>query len=341
MTFPSGALDLALFLESDRMGFLQSGLVQENLDNQQDVVLQERARGYDRPNGRDWDALTKLQFAAGHPYHNPVIGTVADIEGFELSAVQGFYEKHYRPQNAVLGLVGNFDSDEALARIEHWFGDVPDNGEPEDRVSMPEGFAYVPADGLLEDEVEERTVYLSWATAPTLHPDEPALDLLSMLLSWGRGTRLDDRLYYKSKLATDNGAYASTSEIDGHFIAYASTNKKSVKKVAKVMEKEILALVGDPPTDEELQRARKALRAYALDALELPERRVEILVDCHRQTGDANCPAAEWEKYEAVTSEDIVRVVETYFVPERRVTLSVVPTGQGGGLKGAERVELP
>ncbi|MEZ4238392.1 MAG: insulinase family protein [Myxococcota bacterium] len=130
MSFPSGALDLALFLESDRMGFLDAGLTAENLENQQKVVLQERAESYAEPNGRDSDAMDRLSWPDGHTYHHPVIGTVADVEGFTLEGVRGFWGAHYRPSNAVLAIVGNFDADEALARVRHWFSDVLDRGGP-------------------------------------------------------------------------------------------------------------------------------------------------------------------------------------------------------------------
>ena len=114
MTFPSGALDLALFLESDRLGFLDAGLDPENLANQQQIVLQERAEGYAEPNGRDTDVLMRLLFPPDHPYHHPTIGTVAAIEGFDLDGVRAFWERHYRPNNAALVLVGRFDTDHAL-----------------------------------------------------------------------------------------------------------------------------------------------------------------------------------------------------------------------------------
>ncbi|NCG19563.1 MAG: hypothetical protein GWP91_11200, partial [Rhodobacterales bacterium] len=218
MTFPSGALDLALFLESDRLAFLDSGLTDENVANQQLVVLQERNQGFSEPNGRDWDAVSRLTYATDHPYHHPVIGTVADVEGFQTEAVNGFWRKHYRTQNAVLTLVGNFDKAEALERVQHWFSDVPDAGPPEARVTenTPAG-ERVNANGVLEDDVEERTLYEVWNTVGARHDDAPALDVLGNVLSYGRGTPLDDALYYEKNLANDEGAFQYSSEISGQF----------------------------------------------------------------------------------------------------------------------------
>ena len=183
MTFPSGALDLALFLESDRLGFLDAGLTPENLANQQKVVLQERAEGYAEPNGRDEDSIGRIFFAPDHPYHHPVIGTVADIEGFGLEGTRGFWDAHYRTRNAVLVLVGNFDVEAATERVRHWFSDVPDRGDALQRTAAPAPSGATGRVGLVEDDVEERTVYLTWETVDELHPDAPALDVLAQILS--------------------------------------------------------------------------------------------------------------------------------------------------------------
>jgi len=340
MVFPSGALDLALFLESDRMGFLLEGLTAENLDNQQHVVLQERAEGYAAPNGRDLDALSRLQFPEGHPYHHPVIGTVADVDGFQLQAVRDFWTRHYRPRNAVLGLVGHFDTEEVLARVAYWFADVPDPGPPEPRTARAEVPA-APRQGLLEDDVEDWSMYLSWQTVPRGHPDEPALDLLGWILVGGRGTRLDDRLYYDHSLVVDDDAWHQVNEIDGQFVITASADAPRLPRLERIVEREMGRLARKPPSVEEVERARRQVKSMVLDALEQPAERAEWLVDCQRLWGTPDCLVGEWARYEAVTPEDVQQAVRTYFVPERRVTLSVIPRGLGGALQGAEPVELP
>lgn len=340
MSFPSGALDMALFLESDRLGFLDAGIVPDNVKNQQLVVLQERNEGYADPHGRDYDALTRLLFPKGNPYHVPVIGTVADIEGFEADKVLDFWKRHYRPRNAVLALVGNFESDKALERIRYWFSDVPDVGPALPRATSTEVRA-TRTDGYLQDAVEDRTVYLAWPTVPLGHPDEPALDLLGNVLSNGQGTRLADRLYYDSSLALDQGAFFYGSEIDGSFIAVASSPKTPLARLAKEIEKVIADVVRHPPTDAELSRAKKSVRSGLLDALEDPMSRARIYTDCHVQTGAPNCLSAEWDRYEKVTAADITRVITTWIKPETRVSLSVVPEGDRRFLRGATAVELP
>ncbi len=338
MKFPSGALDVGLFLESDRMAFLNAGLTQENLDNQQDVVLQERARGFDQPNGRDWDALAVLQYP-GHGYGHSVIGTIDDVSTFEIEAVTGFWKKHYRPDNAVLGLVGNFDKAQARERVEFWFKDVPAVEAPE-RV-QPEPYAYTAQYGLVEDKVEDRTLYLVWGTVPHGHADGPALDVASMVLSGGRGTRLSDALYYESKLAVDEFIYPYSMDREGVFVIGASTTKGSLKPIEKAIHKQVDSLVSSPASADELKRAKKAIRSGMLNEMEAPLDRVSQLVWCQRIYGKPDCLSEEWAKIDAVTAADVSRVIETYFIPERRTALSVVPMGGKGALKGSLPVELP
>ncbi len=341
-TFPSGALDLALFLESDRMGFLDAGLNDENVANQRLVVLQERNQGYAEPNGRDWDALSRLTYAHDHPYHHPVIGTVADVEGFEAEAVKDFWLRHYRTRNAVLVLVGAFDKEKALERVEHWFSDVPDRGEPEPRVVDP--VPYVEPGhrhGVVEDDVGERTVYLVWPSVHDLHPDAAPLLLLGEVLSGGRGTRMDDALYYNKDVASDHGAFQYSSELSGQFIAYGTHHKTPLKKLHKKILGLTRSLDDQPPTEAELDRARRGLRAYLLNQLEAPWNRAEQLTSCYLRQGDANCLTEEWARIEAVTVEDLQRVARTYLVEVEPQTLSVIPRGDNGALSGAVAVELP
>lgn len=341
-SFPSAALDVALFLESDRLGFLDAGLTQENLENQQKVVLQERAEGYAEPNGRDDDSLSRIFWPEGHPYHHPVIGTVADINGFKLDAVRSFWERHYRPRNAVLVVVGNFETSKALERVKYWFSDVPDRGEPAARAAQPPAISWPkPPSGLVEDDVEERTLYLAWPTVHELDPDAPALELLSYILSSGQGTRLDDPLYYKSKLASNVGAYHYPGDIGGMFVVYASSPTTSLVKLQSKATKVLSQIRSAPPSQAEVDRARQQIRGGLLDALERPEFKAQALADCYRQRGKPDCLGEDFARYQAVTPADIQRVAEKYLSPAP-ATLSNVPRGDAASaLPGAVAVELP
>jgi predicted Zn-dependent peptidase len=337
--FPAGALDLTLFLESDRLGYLQPGLTDENLANQQQVVLQERARGYNEPNGRDWDALSRLLFTKGHPYHVPVIGTISDIENVKLKGVKSFFTRHYRPDNAVLGMVGNFETEQALARIQHWFSDVPSLPAEAERVTEV-ARPRTPAQGVLHDaQVEDSTLYLAWRTVPTGHEDDAALSVARWILSGGRGTRLDDALYYKREVVDDNGVFFYTGDIDGLFLVYATLSEPKLARPKRLIRKVLDKVSRKPPSEAELKRAKRSIRNRVLASLETPRDRAGTLVECTRLFGTPDCVREQMRQVDAVTAEQVVQVMERWLTPEHMVQLAVVP--EGIEVPESTEVELP
>lgn len=340
MTFPSGASELALFLESDRLGFLSSGVTEENVANQRAVVLQERAEGYAAPHGRDWDAFSRLLWPVGHPYHVPVIGTVADVDGFTVEGTRDFWQRHYRPDNVILALVGNFDAAEMQERVAFWFSDVPAKPAQE-RPRAPLPPPATAGNGVLEDAIEDWGLWMGWATPDARHPDAAALQVLSYILSYGRGTRLDDALYFEKRIANETWAWLSPGELSSPFLLYAGAVKPRIPRMAAVMEDVLADIIARPPTEDELKRTHAVMLAAWLDSLESPEDRAEHLTDCMAWYGKPDCLADAWAEVAAVTAEDVVRVTQTWLTPERRTTLSVIPQGRGGALPGARPVELP
>lgn len=345
MTFPSGALDRALFLESDRLGWLDAGLSDENVRNQQKIVLQERAEGYAEPNGRDWDIASRLIFPDGHPYQNPVIGTVKDVEGFQTEAVRDFWRRHYTANNAVLVLVGNIKPASAMDTVRQWFSDLPSVPPPAvpavPRSTEPRPSTVTAKAAVIEDDVDTRTLYLQWPTVQQRHSDEAALKILSYILSNGHGTRLDDALYYAHPVTSGISAYQQAQEVAGSFFISASSPTVPLARIEKKIRAVLDGLSSDPPTQAEVVRAQTALRASMLDALEAPESIAEQVADCWRVTGHANCVTDDWARYQAVTPADVQRVAQQYLLTITPNTLSNVPRGDKGALPGAVVVELP
>ena len=341
MVFPAGALDLALFLESDRMAWLDAGLTEAAIANQKDVVLQERDEGYGEPNGRDFDALDRISWPDTHPYAHPVIGTVADVRGFSREGVVAFWRAHYRPRNAVLVLVGDLQPDAAFAQVAHWFSDVPDVGPAGARsVSPSTPVAGPPRLGRIEDDVTERTVYLSYPTVPVGHPDAPALEVLSWVLVNGRGTRLDERLYYDD-LATSDEAWSDARAIAGRFVISASSARTRLGRLVSVVDRELSRLPAEPPSPAELDRAKDAIRSMVRDGVEAPDGRAEAVAECWVTYGRPDCLDTASAATDAVTAADLVRVAQTWLRPEARSALSVVPRGDRGALRGSVDVDLP
>ena len=274
-----------------------------------------------------------------------MIGTIEDVEGFELASVTDFWRRWYSPSNAILVLVGNFEEAEALERVQHWFSDVPPRPAAE-RVSKdfegPRDPTDLPArEGVVFDEVPDRTRFLTWAIPGVSHADSEALEVLSWVLSGGRGTRLEDALYYERNLTTDATAYAWASDLDGSFIVEATTNKKRTTAVDRVTRRVIDSLVDEPPTALELDRAKKSIYAGLADSMEMPEGRAEQLAECMRITGEPNCLESRWARVEAVTAEDVQRVAATWLAEANQVGLTVLPHEARGFDADATVVELP
>jgi zinc protease len=264
---------------------------------------------------------------------------VADIEGVSLDTVKGFFKRHYRPQGAVLGLVGHFDTDKALERLKFWFQDVPGTPRDKPRLIQFDG----PREGnrgwMKDPQVDDTNLYVGWRTVPKGHPDEIPLQVAAWVLSGGRGTRLDDKVYYKSNLAVDDGVYAWSSELDGVFLAYATVDGTPLAKMEKIILKEIMRLIKKPPTEDELHRAKRSIRNNVMKNLELPADRVGILVECTRLMGSPDCLQEQLNTLDNVSTDDVIEAVLRWLNPDKRVVLSVVPNDVE--VVGGTKVELP
>lgn len=338
--FPSGALDLALFLETDRLATLGEALSQESLDNQISVVLREREQGYSAPHGRDFDALSRLIYPASHPYHVPVIGTRADIEGAELPQVLAFVERWVRPAHATLAIVGRVDVQEALDRARWWFSDVPVSEPITRQPASPPPRHQDLQRGLLSSHVEDSTLHLAWPSVPVTHDDALSLWVAATVLSDGRGTRIDD-LAQRGWIRSAR-AQAWSGEIDGLFVVSGTTASPArLARLERRLLGEVRGLVDRPPSEAELQRARRRLRRRLLLSLERPDRRAQALLDCVRSFDDPDCTRLQAERLEALRPSDIAEAVERLLSsPGGR--LWVVPHGSEDTAPEAARpVELP
>ena len=328
---PTGALELALWMESDRMGYLLPALTQPKFANQRDVVLNERRQNYEnRPYGLAPMALLAALFPEDHPYHWTTIGEIADLQRVQLDEVRAFFRRYYHPANASIALAGDVDGDEALALVERYFGDI----DPGDVVEPVRASAGLPDDVRIrfEDRVELPRLYLAWLTPAMFADGDADLDLATDLLANGKTSRLYRRLVFDERIATDVSASQNSREIAGYSqITATAAPGHTLAELETAIFEEIARLAADGPTDEEIERGRVQAEAQFMF-------RLQTVGGFGGKSDQLNAynvflrdPAyfdRDLARYQLVTSASLREAVERYVDPRRRVTLSIVPEGR-------------
>ncbi|MBW4332208.1 insulinase family protein [Stakelama sp. CBK3Z-3] len=267
-TVPRGALDTALFLESDRMGHLLGAVTKPKLDVQRGVVQNEKRQGDNQPGGLiDYDVYATL-FPEGHPYHHTTIGSMADLDAASLETVKGWFRDHYGPNNAVLVLAGDIDLPAAKTLVTKYFGDIPRGPQSHPaEADVPTLSAPVHKD--FKDQVANTTIARLWAVPGMLSKDAPALDLTASVLGGLASSRLDNMLVRDEKLAVSVSAGFEEFERVGVFEVKAVV-KPGVdpETVGKRVDAIIADLISKGPTEAELQRAKTDDVANTIRGLE-------------------------------------------------------------------------
>ena len=330
---PTSALELALWMESDRMGYLLPALTDAKFSNQRDVVLNERRQNYEnRPYGLAPMAMLSALFPPDHPYHWTTIGEIADLNAVQLDEVQAFFRRYYHPANASLALAGDIDADDALALVRTYFDDL-EPGEPVDTVRAD---AALSSDVRIyfEDRVELPRLYLAWLTPAMFAQGDADLDLGTDLLANGKTSRLYRRLVFEERIATDVSAAQNSREIGGYAqLTATAAPGHSLGEIERVILEEIARLATDGPTDDEIQRGRVQAEAQFMF-------RLQTVGGFGGKSDQLNAynvflrdPAyfdRDLQRYQAVTADSLTQAIARYLDPARRVTLSVVPQGRAG-----------
>jgi zinc protease len=284
-TLPAAQLELGLWLESDRLGFLLEGLTPEKLENQRQVVMNERRQRVDnQPYGRASERLFELLFPEPHAYRWPVIGWMEDIEAATLGEVRAFFSTYYTPGNAVLSLVGDFDPPEALAAVERWFGELP-AGAPAPRVHAPLPPLAEERRGRMTDRVQLPRIYLAFRTEPFGTPGWWAASLAAETLADGKSSPLYDDLVVDRELAQDLTAYVYPTEEVGVFVAIATARPGvEIERLEARLRQHFARLSGagngaDPAWDveTELHRARSRALVSIHSDLQTVDHRADLL----------------------------------------------------------------
>ena len=326
---PSNSLELALFLESDRMGYLLETMTPKTVDAQRDVVKNERRQSYEnRPYGMADIVLNEMLYPEGHPYRWPVIGYMEDLTAASYDDVVAFFKSYYPPSNASLVVAGDIDNAKARALVEKWFSDVKLGQNPEP-MTIPGVALKGVQKKTIADRVQLPRLYLAWLTPRHFEPGDAALDVVADVLAGGKNSRLYKRLVYDMEIAQDVAAVQASAALSSSFQIVATPRPgHTVEEIQKVIDEEIATLRREQPSTREVERSLNQIEASFYNRMERVGGfggKADQLNGYYTATGDPDWFNEDVSRYRALSASDIPAAADRFLPRDRRVELTVVP----------------
>lgn len=324
-SLPSNYLELALWLESDRMGFLLDGLTQEKLDNQKEVVMNERRQRYEnQPYGLSWEKLFNAIFPKNHPYSWPTIGWMNDISNFELNDIRNFFRTYYMPNNAALAIGGNFEIEKTKRLVEKYFGEIA-NGLSIPEIIVPQTQLQEISKVVHEDNVQLSRIYFAWHTDKAFSKDDAALDLLSDILTSGKSSRLFKTLVFDKQISQDIYSFQYSARLAGSFIIVSTVKPGiTIEKIKEVIFDEIKNLINNGIQIDELERAKNSIKSSFIYSLQKLDTVTDHLNHYNYFLGEPNSFSFDMNRYDSTTIDDVVNAAKKYLT-QPYVELNVIP----------------
>jgi zinc protease len=334
---PSNALDVALFLESDRMGYLLDAMPPKVVDGQRDVVKNERRENYENaPYGMASIVLGELLYPAGHPYRWPTIGHMEDLSAASYEDVVEFFKRYYAPSNASLVIAGDIDPAKTRAAVEKWFSDIKPGSGSVPAIEFPKPHLTEVKRRTIQDRVQLPRLYISWHSPVLYAPGDAALDVVAHVLAGGKNSRLYKRLVYEMQIAQDVSAFQASAALGSRFevivtgkpVEGARTASAQVEQLRKIVDEEIARLQASDPDPRELQRA---LNQYEASFFSRMERvggfggKGDQLNAYYFATGNPDFFNEDLARYRALSPSDISAAARYWLPANRRVELVVEP----------------
>lgn len=310
---PSNFLELALFMEADRMGGLLDALTLDRLNIQRDVVKNERRQNYDNvPYGTAGEKIARLLYPKEHPYSWLPIGSLDDLTAASIDDVKAYFRKYYVPNNASLVIAGDFNPKQARSWVEKYFGSIP-KGASIKRPSPVSPTLNGEIRKTFEDNVQLPRLYMVWHSVPQYSGDDAALEMLASILSQGRGSRLQSNLVQNRQLAQSVSASNISAEIAGTFRVISTAGSgKSLEEIEREINTEIERLKQEPPTAEEMARSLNNIKSSFIYNLQKLQDMADKINSYTTFLGKPDYFKADLERYSKVTPADIQRVAKTY-----------------------------
>jgi zinc protease len=330
-TVPSGALELALFLEADRMRSLPAAMTQAKLDGQRDVVKNERRQSYEnRPYGLAMETIHMALYPPDHPYHWPIIGWMADLDAATLDDVNSFFRTYYAPTNASLAVAGDVEADRVCELAEKYFGSIPPAARPPVVQTTPPRL-HRQSLLALEDEIHLPRLYFSWHSPAIFTADDAELDILGLVLAQGKSARLYRSLVYEKALAQEVEAFQASALLGSAFhVVVTARPETDLGQLAGLVRQELEAAAAELKP-EEVQRAVHRFETSFVDALQTVGGfggRADCLNHYSFYLDDPGAVERDLSRYQNLQPEGVCRAAQMYLLEAQPVVLSVVPRGQ-------------
>ena len=324
---PSEYLPLALWLESDRMGYLLPALTDAKLANQQDVVRNERRQRYEiRPYGMVWVWLFENLYPEGHPYNIPTIGKHEDIENANMDDVQAFFKKWYAPNNASLVICGDFDPTEAKGLVEQYFGEIP---RGEDVQSLTEVSAELTEEKIVYKEdprAPQSKVFMAWLTPPMMQEGDADFDVFSSIFADGKDSPLVQSLVYDKRVAQDVEAFQYSARLQGQYIISATVAEgHTTEEVVAALDEVIKEVKANGVSAEDVEISKLNWEKRFYEGLQSISRKADALNSYNTHLGDPGFVQKDLERYLAVTPDSIQQALDTHLHLDKRVVLHINP----------------
>ncbi|MDH6121690.1 pitrilysin family protein [Kitasatospora sp. GAS204B] len=328
-TMPTHQLELALWLEADRMGSLLAALDDASMENQRDVVKNERRQRYDNvPYGTAFEKLTALSFPGEHPYHHTPIGSMADLDAATLEDARTFFRTYYAPNNAVLSVVGDIDPEQTIAWVEKYFGSIPahDGKQPPRDGTLPETMGQEVRE-LIEEEVPSRALMAAYRLPHDGSREADAADLALTVLGSGESSRLYNRLVRRDRTAVSAGfgllRLAGAPSLG--WLDVKTSGEATIQQIELAVDEELARFATDGPTAEELERAQAQIEREWLDRLTTVAGRADELCRYAVLFGDPKLVNSALGKVLDVTAEEVKAVAAARLRPDNRAVLVYEP----------------
>lgn len=314
-TVPKNAVDLVLWMESDRMGHLLGAIDQGKLDEQRGVVQNEKRQGENAPYGTVFNHITEATYPKGHPYDHTVIGSMDDLNAAQLEDVQEWFKAYYGPNNAVLSIAGDITVDEARSLTEKYFGDIAP-GPPVSQFDSWVEKRTGEQRERIQDRVPQARIYKVWNVPERYSNDFDLLDLASSVLSSGKNSRFYKRLVYTDQIATNASAYLYSGSIGSQFIIQATARPGlALAKIEAAIDEELAAFLTDGPTPEELRRVitqEKSSFIYGMERIGGFGGKSDILASSEIYGGSPDAYLQSFQNKDAATPEDVRKAAQQW-----------------------------